>query len=194
MVVPAILTYVELLPKQDAYGTDVYKGLQRICKIYAHSGIGAFYITSDLDLDTDGKASKGVHYEGTHQGRTSIDGDAEWLDSNLLNFIVIPLGFTKKHGGVELGTLCTVVYKDRVAHGIVADFGPSDKIGEGSIHLHRELGFERIKDNGHIIDVNIERDVFTLIYINQKCSVARPSQDQINKEASLLFDKFRSRV
>lgn len=158
-------------------------GLQSFCKVFSADGKPAFVSTSDLDLDTDGKKNPNIRYEKTHQNQTSIDSNGSWLDSNTLNFIVLPGGFEKDFGGVHIGCLATIIYKDKVAHAIYADVGPKDKFGEGSIALHRALGFERVK-NGKIIDIGIDNNVVIILHINSKISKTPCTQDQINLEGN----------
>lgn len=161
-------------------------------KVFAADGSSAFLTLSDLDLDTDGVREPGIHYESTHQSRTSLDPKGEWLNSNALNFIVVPIGFSERHGSaVGIGTLATVVYAGRVAHSVVADLGPRQKFGEGSIALHRALGFERVHD-GHIVDVGIDRGVLMLIYLRSQIGLARFSQHDIDKACAPLWAKFTS--
>jgi hypothetical protein len=62
---------------------------------------------------------------------------------------------------------------------VFADFGPQTKLGEGSIELHRRLGFERVKNN-KIQDVGIGPGVITIVFPGSGLG-SRP-QD----EASLL--------
>ena len=47
---------------------------------------------------------------------------------------------------------------------VFADTGPKTKIGEGSIALHRSLGFERVRPNGHILDAGIDSGVVTIVF------------------------------
>ena len=162
------------------------EGLESFSKVFSASGKPAFVSVSDLDLDTDGKKNSGIHYESTHQNQTSIDSSGSWLDSNTLNFIVLPGGFEKDFGGVHIGCLATVIYKDKVAHAIYADVGPRAKFGEGSIALHRALGFERVK-NGKIQDIGIDNGVTIILHINSKISKTPCTQAQINSEADQAF-------
>ena len=127
---------------------------------YMAESPGAFlYFQSDLDLDTDGKRSPGVAYEKTHQDQTSLAG----VDSNVTPYFVLPGGFAAQHG-IKLGDLAVVLYRDRIEFAVYADSGPRSKIGEGSIALHRALGFERVGGGGRIIDVGIPRGVVTVVF------------------------------
>lgn len=131
------------------------------------------YFESNLDLDTDGKKSPGIVYEGTHQSQTSLRyPNGESMDSNEIPFFVLPgihtgVGVDQMTlGGVTftLGDIGAILYRDKIEFAVFGDFGPRGKIGEGSIALHRSLGHETVRSNGHIRDVDIERDVVTLIF------------------------------
>ena len=166
-----------------------YIGLVSLVEIKSAQGTRAFLANSDLDLDTDGLESPGVHYEPTHQRQTSIDPAGTWLNSNEVNFVVIPGGFPERHNrACEVGTLATVFRGGRIAHAVIADQGPRTKFGEGSIALHRALGFERIR-NGRIVDAGIDPPVGTLFYIGR--TIAGPfNQDDIDRACAPLWAQF----
>lgn len=170
-------------------GEPKLAGCQSFRKVFATDGTPAFFSVSDLDLDTDGQADPNIRYESTNQGETTIDPGGKWCNSNKLNFIVLPIGFKERRGGVKLGCLATVVYKNKVAHAIFADEGPKTKYGEGSIALHRALGFERVK-NGKIVDVGIDPPVGILIYIGSNIGKTPVIQADIDKACAPLWAKF----
>lgn len=123
----------------------------------------ALYLKSDLDLDTDGGHAPGIVWDSTHQDDTSLHWpDGKPVDSNSIPFVVIP---GKWNRGIKLGDVCHVQYGSKVVAAIVADIGPQRKVGEGSIALHRLLGFERVR-NGRIVDIGIESGVRTIFYPN----------------------------
>ena len=76
----------------------------------------------------------------------------DFVDSNKIPFIVIPGGFENhfkindkpynfiEETGANLGV---VIYKDKLIPVMVADGGPSFRIGEGSAKLFKELGEDR---------------------------------------------------
>lgn len=130
------------------------KGLDYMCKLP-----GALLFTSDLDLDTDGKTLPGVAYDKYHQGKVSYGGSS--VDSNELPYFVLPAGFASQHG-IEPYDIAAVLYEDRIEYAQYVDNGPQDKIGEGSVALHRSLGFERLVDR-RIIDCGIDRGVVTVV-------------------------------
>jgi hypothetical protein len=122
---------------------------------------GVIYLKSDLDLDTDGPKAKGIQYERTHQDVTALRWkDGSSIDSNSVPYVVIPGHWNR---GIDLGCACLVQFGDRVVLAQVGDIGPRLKIGEGSIALHRQLGFERVK-NGKIVDSAIDSGVRTIFF------------------------------
>ena len=147
---------------------DSYIGLERLTKLFKGND-AAFVALSKLDVDTDGKRHLGIHYESTHQDQTTIDPRASWCDSSTIPFFVLPIGWG--HGGCELGTLATIFYNGRHVHAIFADSGPRTKFGEASLAVHRALGIELVKQDGHIKDVGIDSGVTTLIYVGHKAKV-----------------------
>jgi Fungal chitosanase of glycosyl hydrolase group 75 len=137
---------------------------------------GALYFESDLDLDTDGEKDPNIKYERTHQNRTTLrKADGKPLNANTIPFFVLPgLHFdghavTIEDIKINLGDIAAVLYKNTIEFAVFADTGPAKpknpvtKIGEGSIALHRSLGFERVK-NGRIRDVGIDKDVVTIVF------------------------------
>lgn len=137
------------------------EGAEGLWTVDGEEGAWAVYLRSDLDLDTDGGHAPGIRWESTHQDDTSLHWpDGSPVDSNAVPFVVIPGGWNR---GIALGDVCHVEFGGNLVAAIVADIGPRRKIGEGSIALHRLLGFERVKA-GRIIDVGIESGVRTLFY------------------------------
>lgn len=147
------------LIEQGSHLTPDLAGLEFMCKLPG----GQLFFQSDLDLDTDGKKDPGIIYESTHQSQTSIDQSGTIVSSNSTPYFVLPGGFYGQFG-IKIGDVAAVLYKDRIEFAVFADTGPKKKIGEGSIALHRTLGFERIRPNGHILDAGIDSDVVTLVF------------------------------
>ncbi|MDR3690884.1 MAG: glycoside hydrolase family 75 protein [Fimbriimonas sp.] len=171
--------------------TENLDGLKWMKKVFNSAGTEAAFLSeSKLDLDTDGVTDPNIKYDPDHQGQTSIDGSADWLDANTLNYFVLPIGFTGRHGGIRLGCLASIVYGDRIAHAIFADSGPTDKFGEASINVHRSLGFERVVDS-KIVNVGIDNDVWILVFIGSH--IATPcTQDEIDAAAHPLWEAMTS--
>lgn len=134
------------------------QGLQFMSKLPG----GQLYFESDLDLDTDGVTDPTIQYDLDHLPRTSIDRTGTVVDANVSPYFVLPGGFYAQFG-IQIGDVAAVLYRDRIEFAIFADTGPRRKIGEGSIALHRSLGFERIK-NHKVLNIGIDKDVVTLVF------------------------------
>lgn len=150
-----------------------YIGLKWMRKINRND-LGAILSSSKLDLDTDGIATPGIHFEPTHQDQTTLHG----LESLKDPFYVLPGGFADRHD-IKLGTLATVFYDDKYVHAIYGDVGPKTKYGEASIKVHESLGFDRVTDSGKIKDIGIDGNVYILIYKDVVVSDPK-SNDEIN--------------
>lgn len=134
--------------------TPPLQGLEHMCLLP-----GAVYFQSDLDLDTDGKRDPSITYDRSHQDEVSIGGE---VDANVTPYFVLPIGFGQAYG-IRKGDVAAVLYRDRIEFAVLADRGPSEKIGEGSTALHRSLGFERVVA-GRIRDVGIDHGVITIVF------------------------------
>lgn len=155
---PVLGGILDLVEQGERLTPDL-QGLEFMCKLPG----GELFFQSDLDLDTDGKKESGIVYEPTHQSQTSIDSSGSTVSSNSTPYFVLPGGFFGQFG-IKLGDVAAVLFQDKIEYAVLADTGPRTKIGEGSIALHRSLGFERIRSNGHIIDVGIDGGVVTLVF------------------------------
>lgn len=142
-----------------------YLGLQSMWKTTS----GDLYVRSKLDLDTDGPLPENVEPETYHQDQTNLQNpDGTYISSYDIPYIVLPGGlqtWLKNHAGIDIpmGAIGAVQYNGKSAFVVFADIGPATKIGEGSIALHRALGFERVR-NGKIIDVGIDSDVEWVVF------------------------------
>lgn len=148
---------------------------------------GAVYVVSDLDLDTDGESDPGIRWDTYHQGETAYRyASGKSLSSNKVPYIVIPGGSWSKAHGLKLGNVAIVAANGRVAVAVVGDIGPAAKIGEGSIELHRRLGYERVKA-GKIVDVGIDPPVRCVFFPGTGASTM-PSISDINTMAAAAWD------
>ena len=139
---------------------DSYIGEESFVK----AGGRVLVLKSKLDMDSDGKEELGITYETYHQSQTSLDPNAEWIDAITIPYFVLPGHFPH---GVGMGDLAYIEYLGRSVFAICADVGPSRKIGEASVAVHRALGFDNVR-NGHIVDVGIDSGVYTVLFPNSK--------------------------
>ncbi len=118
--------------------TTPLTGKKFMCKFPS----GQLYFDSKLDLDTDGSVYSAQDASG--QMTTSAkDAKRNSLDADLINYFVLPGGFYASHG-IRIGDIGVVIYGIRKVYACFGDVGPSHKLGEGSISLHRDLGHETI--------------------------------------------------
>ena len=182
---------------ENLKSTPVFEDLEGLVsskKVYASDGTAAFLTLSKLDLDTDSNLGPDIKVESTHQNQTTIDPSGLWMNSNTIPFIVMPGGFSERHGkSMGMGTLATVFYNGRHCHAVVADIGPKHKYGEGSIALHRALGFERIK-NGKIQDIGIDSGVTMLLYIGSNIGRKPFIGSDVAKATEPWYQKFAQSV
>jgi hypothetical protein len=123
---------------------------------------GQLYYYSILDLVSDG--SVWAKHDRTGQTDTTLhQPDGSPVDSDAVPFFVLPgHGFYQRFD-IKLGDVAAVIYKDKVEFAVFADHGPSSKLGEGSIALHRTLGHETIR-GGRYHDEAIDADVITIVF------------------------------
>jgi Fungal chitosanase of glycosyl hydrolase group 75 len=124
-------------------------------------GGGQLFYDSLLDLDSDG--SRFAKQDATGQSDTSLhQPNGSPVDSDSVPYFVMPRAFAEQFG-IELGDVAAVIFKDRIEFAVLADHGPSRKLGEGSISLHRSLGHETIR-GGKFHDEAIDKDVITIVF------------------------------
>ncbi len=152
---------------------------------------GALYFDSNLELDTDGWPG-GNQGDTTWQSGTSLRyPDDTSINANEVPFFVLPLPTTwPTQYGISLGDYAAVFYKKLLAFAVFADFGPKNKLGEGSIQLLRQLGEERIK-NGRVINAGMGPGVITVVFPGSGAAADRANQDTlvaaINKKGPALL-------
>jgi len=119
---------------------------------------------SALELDTDGW--QGDRGDPDWQPNTSLRySDSSSLDANRISYFVLPLPASwPKQLGVSLGDYAAVLFKGRLAFAVFGDQGPRNKLGEGSLQLLRELGEERLRPNGSVINAGTNPGVLTLVF------------------------------
>jgi len=136
---------------------DVLTGKTYMCVLPG----GQLYFESKLDLDTDGSAFAAQDPSG--QPSTSAkDVHGHDLDADAINYFVLPGKGYAKHG-IALGDVAVVIFGQRMAFACFGDVGPSSKLGEGSIALHRALGHETIH-HGQLTNAGISRGVITIVF------------------------------
>lgn len=142
------------LPWKNARGQTVYYGCRsdpnRVTAFGRHNG--AVILEAKLGVDLDGS-----WYACNTPGMTDLcdtslmlDGGRRPTNSDRIPYVVIPVrGPTAALGrefrdttGVRMGDFGMAIYGETLVPVIVADGGPFNKLGEGSIALHRKFGQE----------------------------------------------------
>lgn len=80
----------------------------------------------------------------------SADDPAAYVDAETVPYVVVPPLIVKETVGVVRGCKARVTYKGRTVDCVVADKGPSARIGEISIAAARALGIPHSPKNGGI--------------------------------------------
>jgi hypothetical protein len=74
-------------------------------------------------------------------------------------YIVLPSGLGKADGG-KIGDYVLVIFGDRIFPAIVGDIGPSDKAGEGSLRIAKEINATATAYNRPVSDLKVTYLVF----------------------------------
>lgn len=115
---------------------------------------GQLLFQSELQLDTDGWPG-GNQGDNTWQPDTSLNyTDRTPINANEVPYFVLPGNWYSKFG-IKFGDLAAVIYKGKLAFAVFADVGPKTKLGEGSLELLRQLGEERLRPNGKVINAGM---------------------------------------
>ena len=145
---------------------------------------GAIAFVSKLAIDFDGSPlACGPNRDRSDQCGTSLmlpdaNGVRTPVNADRVPYVVIPRRAPDAPGGqfsqltgVRVGDFGVAIWGGRVVPVIVADTGPYDRLGEGSLALHRALGHEqcaaRDPDDTCVqakFQLSIESDVVTVLF------------------------------
>lgn len=157
--------------------TQSFTGKQFMCKFPN----GQLYFESKLSLDTDGSPVYAPQDPSGQLATSTRLADGSNLDSDIINYFVLPGGFWAAHG-IRKGDIAVVINGIRHAFACFGDVGPAASLGEGSISLHRELGNETIRGRdtatgGTLINRGIDRDVVTIVFPGSGNGFGRNNQE-----------------
>lgn len=117
-----------------------------------------------------------------------VTSPARYVDSGKVPYVVLPpqLMAPKLAGGARLGDFAAVVdtKSGKVAYALVADRGPQDKLGEGSIALADALGIASSPKKG-----GTARGLAYVIFPGSGSGKPRPVEE-IRKEGERLLKSF----
>ena len=74
-------------------------------------------------------------------------------------YIVLPLGLGRADGG-KIGDFALVIFGDRIFPAIVGDIGPSDKAGEASLRIAKEINAIATPNNRPVSDLKVTYLIF----------------------------------
>jgi len=74
-------------------------------------------------------------------------------------YIVLPSGLSKADGG-KVGDYAVVIFGDRIFPAIVCDIGPSDKAGEASLRIAKEINALATANNRPVSDLKVSYLIF----------------------------------
>ena len=133
-------------------------------KILALLPGGQLFFDFELQLDTDGAPE--LAGDATHQAETSLHyNNGASINANRVPYFVLPLPTSwARQFSIGLGDFAAVIFGERIAFGVFADFGPKTKLGEGSVELFRRLGEERVRSNGTVRDIGMGPGVITIVF------------------------------
>ncbi|HTS26458.1 MAG TPA: glycoside hydrolase family 75 protein [Bryobacteraceae bacterium] len=173
--------------------TSFFIGKTFLCELPG----GQLYFESALEVDTDGSIYSAQDPTGAKPDRAGVsptstrDAAGRSLDSDKINYFVLPKGGFDTRYKIGLGDIAVVIYKSRIAYACYGDRGPPNKLGEGSISLHRALGNETVA-GGRLINAakggnGIDSGVITIIFPGTGNGSGRINSESaaIGKEALL---------
>ena len=167
----------------------------------------ALFFNAKMGLDADGSPlSQGAGAGATDQPETSyrypLPGRPS-VNADRVPFIVMPGGGFGGELGVKIGDIAAVVFKGKVTFALVADGGPTCKIGEGSIQLHELVGHKvctQRAPNGDctkLRNVGVERDVLYFIFkdsnrLIQEGLTPQNINERLQEHGQRLFEGLKS--
>lgn len=167
---------------------------------------GTIFFDGKMGLDADGSPYSRKTPGQTDQPHTSFYYDLPgkqhvYVNADKVPFIVIPLGGFDKELGIEVGDVAAVVYQGKICYALVADQGPSCKIGEGSIELHEQLGHKVCQtrneqgDCTSLRNSGIEKEVLYFIFPGSICKGLTPENvnQRIQEEGEKRFKALQAK-
>jgi hypothetical protein len=137
-------------------------------------------------------ASNAAHEENPDAPRLPVD-DAT-TDSNVTPYFVLPLrdaqtdsDWVGKDRGIALGDVGVIVGKNRVVFAQFADAGPSNKLGEASLAVHRKFGQDDITGRARVLNTDLEGPFVTIVFPGSAPAGLRSNPVDIATTASALF-------
>ncbi len=151
---------------------------------------GELYFDSGLELDTDGSAfafddPTGAKGRGGVSPTSIKDARGGNLDADKVNYFVLPEDGLEDRYHIGEGDFGVVLFGPKKVYACFGDRGPKNKLGEGSIALHRDLGFERTP-GGRLTNVGIDSGVVTIVFPRSGNGFGRTSGESAANGPPLL--------
>jgi hypothetical protein len=152
---------------------------------------GELVYQSELQLDTDGWPDGKGQGDSSWQPDTTLRyGNGGFINANAVPYFVLPGGWYGQFG-IKVGDVGAIVYKDKLAFAVFADVGPKTKLGEASLQLFRQLGEERLRPNGRVINSGMGGGVTTIVFPGSKPDAGYTDEknllDYIQSRGKVLF-------
>lgn len=142
--------------------------------------------TAKMDIDADGspnaliidpqygQLTTAFRYRGFH-------GQEAHVDAERVPYIVLPQADTQNEEfysqtRVSLGDIAAVIYRGHVEFALVADLGPPDMIGEGSVALAQALGHNPFvfRNDQKLVDRAIPGGVVYIVFPGSRLGGVTP--------------------
>lgn len=145
---------------------------------------GAIYIDSKMDTDCDG-ARTCPSIDPYGQTQTSWTWKGSPIDALKTNYYVLPSNLRGRLGSTKLGLgdIAAVIYNGKLEFAVYADNGPNNKIGEGSVKLVQNLGFNPYR-NGKIC-CGIQSGVVIIVLPGSRGTYSSPYDRESVRQAGL---------
>lgn len=154
---------------------DLPAALEGLCSLYQFEN-GAVLFHAKMDIDADGSPNALDIDPDYGQLTTAFtyrgySGQTAHVDAERVPYIVLPQRSSANQDfyartNIGLGDIAAVIYRGRVEFALVADIGPPDKIGEGSIALAQSLGHNpfAFRHGQKIVDRAIPGGVIYIVF------------------------------
>ena len=154
---------------------------------------GQLVFQSQLQLDTDGWPDGSGRGDPDWRPDTELQcADKRYVNANAVPYFVLPETWYPQFG-IKVGDLGAIVYQDKLALAVFADVGPKGKLGEASLQTFRQLGQERLKLNGQVINSGMGGGVTTIVFPGSKQDTAYANEQSllnyIHDRGSALFSQ-----
>jgi hypothetical protein len=216
----AVDTAPEAKARYDAFDkTAAGRNDPSKCKALLRFPDGAIFWSAKMAVDADGAPSAAGRPNGKQLDPGSGDDETtltfkngDFLSSESHPYIVLPQGSKSNgtnngksfHPDLRIGDVAIVVYKNKITAAICGDFGPSRKIGEGSIRVHEEFHppapdpcKSRDNKDGHclrILNASIEEDVLYFVFPESgfgNTLTAETIEPLVKERAFALFNRLK---